>query len=75
MQPARPAAAIDEATLALPKRKVSRARRDKRRTHDALEAPATSECPQCHRPKQPHRVCPHCGMYKGRQVIEVREEA
>jgi len=52
-----------------PKRRHSKARRDKRRAHDALAAPALSECPNCHEPKMPHRVCPHCGYYKGKQTI------
>ena len=52
-----------------PKRRHSKARRDKRRAHDALTPPALSECPNCHEPKQPHRVCPHCGHYKGKQTI------
>ena len=56
-----------------PKRRHSRARRDKRRTHDALTRPILSECPNCHEAKLPHRVCPHCGHYKGREVIEVGE--
>lgn len=56
--------------MALPKRKHSRSRRDKRRTHDALRAPATSKCPECQRPKQPHRACAHCGMYRGRKVMK-----
>jgi len=54
-----------------PKRRHSKTRRDKRRTHDALTAPSLSECPHCHEPKMPHRVCPHCGYYKGRAVVEV----
>jgi len=54
-----------------PKRRHSKARRDRRRTHDALTSPTLSECPHCHEPKMPHRVCPHCGYYKGRAVIEV----
>jgi len=54
-----------------PKRRHSKARRDKRRTHDALSVPATSTCPTCHEPKAPHRVCPHCGTYRGREVVEV----
>ncbi len=33
-----------------------------------------AECPNCHEPKLPHRVCPHCGQYKGREVIEVTSE-
>jgi large subunit ribosomal protein L32 len=52
-----------------PKRRHGKARRDKRRAHDALTAPALSECPNCHEQKMPHRVCPHCGYYKGRQAI------
>jgi large subunit ribosomal protein L32 len=48
-------------------------RHSKRRTHDALRVPGMSECPNCHEPKAPHRACPHCGKYKGREVIEVAE--
>lgn len=60
--------------MALPKRRHSRARRDKRRTHDALKPPARSTCPECGRAKQPHRACGHCGHYRGRQVVAKREE-
>jgi large subunit ribosomal protein L32 len=57
-----------------PKRRHSAARTGKRRAHDSLKSPAKAECPNCHEPKLPHRVCPHCGQYKGREVIEVAEE-
>lgn len=57
-----------------PKRRHSKARTAKRRTHDALAPLMLGECPQCHEPKRPHRVCPHCGYYRGRQVREVEEE-
>lgn len=40
-----------------------------RRAHDALQAPGTSVCPQCKEAKQPHRVCPACGYYKGKEVV------
>ena len=53
-----------------PKRRHSKARRDKRRAHDALVVPGTSVCPNCQERKLPHRVCPHCGHYKGREVVE-----
>ena len=56
-----------------PKRKHSRARRDKRRSHDALSRVGLSVCTNCHESKLPHRVCPHCGYYKGREVVEPRE--
>ncbi len=57
--------------MALPKRRVSRARRDKRRTHDKLPKIHLIDCPQCHEPRLPHRVCPHCGYYRGVEVVEV----
>jgi large subunit ribosomal protein L32 len=52
-----------------PKHRHSKARRDKRRAHDALVAPSLSQCPNCKEPKLPHRVCPQCGYYKGKQAI------
>ncbi|MFN7940330.1 MAG: 50S ribosomal protein L32 [Thermoanaerobaculia bacterium] len=54
-----------------PKHRHSKARRDKRRAHDALATPATSLCPSCGERKLPHRACPHCGYYKGREVVAV----
>ena len=58
--------------MAVPKSKVSRARRDKRRSNVwKLEAPALSKCTQCGELKMPHRVCPNCGYYKGREVVKV----
>jgi large subunit ribosomal protein L32 len=51
-----------------PKRRHSKTRTAKRRTHDALTASTSSGCPQCKEPKAPHRICPHCGYYKQRQV-------
>lgn len=52
-----------------PVKRHSKSRRNKRRSHDALTAPTTGLCPQCSEPKLPHRVCPSCGSYKGREVI------
>ena len=56
--------------MPVPKRKTSRTVRDQRRAHDALTVPPQSLCPQCHQPKLPHRVCPACGYYKGKEVVE-----
>ena len=52
-----------------PKRRHSKARTRTRRAHDFLEQKSLSTCPQCHEAKMPHRVCPKCGYYKGREVI------
>ncbi len=60
--------------MAVPKRKTSKARRDKRRSHDALTSPAASICPQCGAPKVPHRICGQCGTYKGRTILAIDEE-
>lgn len=57
--------------MAVPKKKQSKTRTAKRRATWKAQAPSYSECPQCHKPKLPHRVCPHCGTYKGRDVLEL----
>ncbi|GAB4355135.1 MAG: 50S ribosomal protein L32 [Candidatus Abyssubacteria bacterium] len=59
--------------MAQPKRRISRTRRDKRRSHQALKPPNVIECPNCGRPAVSHRVCPECGFYKGRQVVLTSE--
>jgi large subunit ribosomal protein L32 len=56
-----------------PKRRHSKARRGKRRAHDALRVPQTSLCPNCQEPRLQHRVCPKCGYYKDRQVVRVEQ--
>ena len=47
--------------MAVPKRKTSKSRRDKRRATHAIEAPRVNTCPQCGSPKRAHRICPTCG--------------
>ncbi|MFZ0128048.1 MAG: 50S ribosomal protein L32 [Candidatus Dormiibacterota bacterium] len=54
--------------MPLPKQKISKRRRDFRRSHHALEMPTLSPCPRCRQPRIPHRVCPNCGYYHGREV-------
>ncbi len=60
--------------MANPKRRHSKARRDKRRAHDALRRPGTSTCSNCGESKLPHRACPSCGYYRDREVIDVEEK-
>lgn len=60
--------------MALPKRRHSKSRRDKRRTHQKLESPLLFTCSQCKRKKLLHQICPYCGYYKGKQVIEIKEK-
>jgi large subunit ribosomal protein L32 len=55
--------------MAVPKQKQSHARTTQRRAQHKIEAPTYNACPHCHSPRLPHRVCPVCGNYKGREVI------
>ncbi len=52
-----------------PKRKFSKSRRDKRRTHYKATPATTSACPQCGAAKLAHAACPECGYYNGRKVL------
>lgn len=56
--------------MAVPARRVSKARRDKRRSSVwKMDVPELVKCPQCGEYKRPHRVCQACGYYNGKQVI------
>ena len=54
-----------------PKKKQSKTRTRKRAATWKAKPATYAECPQCHQPKLPHRVCPTCGYYAGRQAVEV----
>ena len=55
--------------MAVPKSKVSHARKNKRRSsHWKLTAPALIKCEKCGEPRVPHRACKACGSYNGREV-------
>ena len=60
--------------MAEPKRRTSKARRDKRRANWKLAVPGIIACPQCGELIMPHRVCKTCGYYKGREVIKTEAE-
>lgn len=57
----------------LPKIKISKGRRNRRRAHHALKARNIVRCNNCGEMRLPHTVCSHCGFYKGREVISVEE--
>jgi large subunit ribosomal protein L32 len=56
--------------MAHPKHKISKQRRNKRRTHDKAEVPTLAACSNCGATVLYHRVCPECGYYRGRLIIE-----
>jgi len=59
--------------MGVPKRKTSKSRRDKRRTHQRLHLSSLSSCSQCGATTLPHRICQSCGYYKAREIIAGRE--
>ena len=56
--------------MAVPFRKISKTRGRMRRTHYKIEANGTVKCSNCGATIRPHRVCPECGFYKGKNVTE-----
>ena len=58
--------------MAVPKRKTGRMKTRSRYAANTrnVKTMQTSPCPLCGAPKLPHRVCPNCGFYKNREVIE-----
>ncbi len=58
--------------MALPKRQHSKQRGRKRRTHWKITPASLSVCSNCGAKILPHRVCPACGHYKGKQVVEIK---
>lgn len=59
--------------MAVPFRRTSKMRKRTRRAHHALNVPGMVNCPECGEKKLPHRVCPACGMYKGKNVFTEAE--
>ena len=59
--------------MAVPKNKVSKARRNSRRANWKLTAPNMVKCPQCHEFTMPHKVCKACGYYNGKEMIQVED--
>ena len=60
--------------MAVPARRVSKTSGRMRRTHYKIEANGTTTCKKCGEEIRPHRVCPKCGSYKGKEVIKTKEE-
>ncbi len=55
-----------------PKKRHSKGRRNRRRSHHALERIYLAKCINCSSPVKPHAVCPVCGYYRGKKIIDVK---
>ncbi len=61
--------------MAVPKRKTSKARRDKRRSNvEKLTAPTLVKCKNCGATIKPHHVCDACGYYGGEKIVDVSDK-
>lgn len=60
--------------MGVPTQRHTKAKRNQRRMHIFLEKPVLIFCPKCGKPILPHTVCPNCGYYKGREVVNVLEK-
>lgn len=62
--------------MAVQQNKTSKRRTNTRFSNNSkLTAPNVVECPQCHEYKSAHRVCPKCGYYDGKQIVDVEKKA
>jgi len=59
---------------AVPKRRISKARRDRRRAHDFIQPFHLVRCPNCGAMKRSHHMCLECGTYRGREILPAIEE-
>ena len=59
--------------MAVPKGKISKARKHSRRANWRLLIPGMVKCAQCGEYIKPHRVCPACGYYKGKEIVKSEE--
>jgi len=60
--------------MAVPKKRTSKQRKRKRRTHFKADPVAVHTCPNCGDAKVPHRVCSNCGYYRGEPVLEIEAD-
>lgn len=61
--------------MAVPFRRTSKTKKRMRRTHLKKEVGALTTCPNCKTTLRPHRMCPKCGYYKGKEVVASKTEA
>jgi len=59
---------------AVPKERIPKSKQGKRRSHLHVKPLQVQYCSRCNEPVLPHRVCPNCGHYQGREVVQMEEE-
>lgn len=65
---------LDIQLFAVPARRVSHQRKNRRRAQLKVSKPTTIKCPNCGEVAVPHRACTSCGFYKGKEVVKTNDE-
>ncbi|MGB3988426.1 MAG: 50S ribosomal protein L32 [Minisyncoccales bacterium] len=60
--------------MAVPKKRHTKSRRNKRRGNIFITKSSLTSCPKCGHEVEPHTLCRNCGYYKGREIIDVFEK-
>lgn len=60
--------------MAVPKHKTSKQRTHSRGANFKISPPSLGECSHCHELKQSHRVCPNCGYYNDKPMVEIKQD-
>jgi large subunit ribosomal protein L32 len=60
--------------MGVPKRRTSKSRKNMRRSHHAARLPTIVNCPRCKTKVELHTICPECGFYRGKPILEVEAE-
>lgn len=61
--------------MGMPKKRLTSTRSGNRRSHLGLSTVSLAKCEKCHEPVQPHTVCPNCGTYRGRVIIDLDKKS
>lgn len=60
--------------MAEPKKRLTSTRSGARQSHDFLKPKNTIKCSHCKENIVPHRICPNCGYYRGKKIVEMKSE-
>jgi large subunit ribosomal protein L32 len=60
--------------MAVPRNRMSNARKNSKRAHHAKQPKQVNGCPNCGTPRLSHRLCSSCGQYNGRTLIKSEDK-
>ncbi len=65
---------VSVGSMAVPKRRQSNQKSGSRRAHDQKKPKQLHYCPKCSTALPSHVICPNCGYYMGRTVVEMEDK-